>query len=311
LECWAGRWDAAVDHARRSVETAIQLGETFHYRAFALYAQALVDAHRGMVDQARDAATEGRALAESMELVFAEVLHLSVLGFLDLFQGNPEGAARHLGRGSDLMVAMGIQEPALLRLVPDEVEALVALGQLDRAEVLLDPFQQRAAGLDRVWALATGARCRGLLLAARGDLTGALDSLQLALVHHERLPEPFALARTLFCLGRIQRRGKLRAEARTSFERSLRIYGDLGARPWAERAGREARRVGLRAAGPLDLTPTEEQVAALVAEGRTNREAADALFMSVNTIEWNLTRIYRKLGVRSRTELAAKLRERQ
>ena len=62
--------------------------------------------------------------------------------------------------------------------------------------------------------------------------------------------------------------------------------------------------------GPLDLTPTEERVAALVAEGRTNREAADALFMSVNTIEWNLSRIYRKLGVRSRTDLAAKLRER-
>jgi DNA-binding CsgD family transcriptional regulator len=310
LECWAGRLDQALDHARRSVESAFQMGETSHYRAFALYAQALVEAHRGMVDQARAAATEGRALAERTELMFCEVLHMSVLGFLDLFQGDPEGAARHLGRGSDLLEAMGIEEPALFRLVPDEVEALVALGELDRAAALLDPFQKRAARLDRVWALATGARCRGLLLAALGDVTGALDSLALALDHHEQLPEPFALARTLFCLGRVQRRARLKAEARASFERSLGIYADLGARPWAERAGREARRVGSRAAGPLDLTPTEERVAALVAEGRTNREAADALFMSVNTIEWNLSRIYRKLGVRSRTELAAKLRER-
>jgi DNA-binding CsgD family transcriptional regulator len=91
----------------------------------------------------------------------------------------------------------------------------------------------------------------------------------------------------------------------------LEIYGSLGARRWAERAGREARRVGIRAAGPLELTATEQRVAALVAEGRTNRETADALFMSVNTIEWNLSRIYRKLGVRSRTELAARMRAQQ
>ena len=105
------------------------------------------------------------------------------------------------------------------------------------------------------------------------------------------------------------RRAKLKAESRASFERSQAIYAELGARPWAERASLETRRGAVRTAGPFDLTPTEERVAALVAEGRTNREAADALFMSVNTIEWNLSRIYRKLGVRSRTELAAKLRE--
>jgi DNA-binding CsgD family transcriptional regulator len=203
---------------------------------------------------------------------------------------------------------MGVEEPALFRFVPDEVEALVALGDLEGAGALLDPFEERARRLDRPWAMATGARCRGLVLAAGGDTDGALEALRGALAEHERVPEPFALARSYFSQGRIQRRAKLKAEARESFERALQIYAELGARPWAERAGREARRVGVRAAGPFELTPTEERVAVLVAEGRTNQEAADALFMSVNTIEWNLSKIYRKLGVRSRTELAARLR---
>ncbi|HXJ64348.1 MAG TPA: AAA family ATPase [Actinomycetota bacterium] len=309
LECWAGRWGAARDHARRSLEGTIQIGETAHYRTLGLYAQALVDAQSGRAEEARAAATEGMAIAERMAHVIAGVLHLSVLGFLDLFEGNLAGASSHLATASDMAESMGVEEPALFRFVPDQVEALVALGDLDGAEAVLDRFEERAARLDRAWALATGARCRGLLLAARGDMEGALESLRVALAHHERVPEPFALARTLYCQGQVLRRAKLKAESRAAFERALAIYAELGARPWAEQASREARRGAVRTAGPFDLTPTEERVAALVAEGRTNREAADALFMSVNTIEWNLSRIYRKLGVRSRTELAAKLRE--
>ncbi len=308
LECWAGRWVAARDHARRCVESSIQIGET-HYRTLGLYAQALVDARSGRAQEARAAVTEGMAIAERLSHVLATIRHVSLLGFLDLFEGNPAGASGHLATASELVESMGVGEPALFRFVPDQVEALVALGELDRAEAVLDPFEERAERLDRAWALATGARCRGLLLAARGDLAGALESLRAALAHHERVPEPFEQARTLYCQGQVLRRAKLKAESRASFERSQAIYAELGARPWAERASREARRGAVRTAGPFDLTPTEERVAALVAEGRTNREAADALFISVNTIEWNLSRIYRKLGVRSRTELAAKLRE--
>jgi ATP/maltotriose-dependent transcriptional regulator MalT len=308
LECWAGNWEAAEDHARQSLQASIQLRETAHYRTIALYARALVDAHLGRTDAAREAASEGLELAEGVGPVTSQILNLSVLGFLELFQGNPAGTHRHLARAAELATAMGVEEPALFRFVPDEVEALVALGDLDAAAAMLDPFEERARRLDRAWALATGARCRGLLLAAAGDVTGALEATEHALTQHERVPEPFALARTHFSRGRIQRRAKLKAEARESFERALQIYADLGSRPWAERAGREARRVGVRAAGPFELTPTEQRVASFVAQGHSNREAADALFMSVNTVEWNLSRIYRKLGIRSRMELAAKLR---
>jgi DNA-binding CsgD family transcriptional regulator len=307
LECWAGRWEAAEEHARACLEASIQTGETAHFRTTALYVGALVDAHRGRAEEATVAATEGFELATRVGPVMSEILNLSVLGFLGIAEADPAEAHRHLGRAVGLVAGMGVEEPALFRFLPDEVEALVALGELDRAVALLDPFEERARRLDRAWALATGARCRGLLLAATGDVPGALESLERALGDHQRVPEPFALARTYLALGQVQRRAKLKTDARGSFERALEIFGALGARPWAERAAGELSRVAPRAAGPFELTPTEERVAALVAEGRTNREVADTLFITVNTVEWNLTKIYRKLGVHSRTELAARL----
>src|SRR5262249_21269130 len=158
-------------------------------------------------------ASEGLALAETTGVVTAQIQNLSVLGFVDLFLGNPAGAHGHLRRAAELIAAMGVQEPAIFRFVPDEVEALVSLGELDEAVALLDPFEERARRLDRAWALATGARCRGLLLAARGDTDGALEVMAVALAEHERVPEPFALARTLYCRGQVQRRAKLKAES--------------------------------------------------------------------------------------------------
>ncbi|MDP9343396.1 MAG: tetratricopeptide repeat protein [Actinomycetota bacterium] len=306
LECWAGNWDVAERHARASLDAALQTGLDF-YRSMALYANALVDALRGRVEQARSAAMQGVQLAERVGSPTTQIQNLSVLGFLDLFMGNPAGAHHHLGRAADMVAGMGIEEPGVFRFIPDEVEALVALGDLEAATALLDPFEERARRLDRGWALATGARCRGLLLAASGDLDGALEALARALEHHAGVPEPFALARTWFAQGRVQRRAKRKREARESFERALEIFRRLGAEPWAERAGREARRVGVTTPDRFALTATEERVASLVAQGNTNQEVAAALFMSVNTVQWNLSKIYRKLGVRSRTELAARL----
>jgi DNA-binding CsgD family transcriptional regulator len=306
LECWAGNWEVAERHARASLETALQT-ETAFYQAMALYANALVDGLRGRVEQARSAATQGLELAERVGSLTTQIQNLSVLGFLELFMGNPAGAHRHLGRAAEIVAEMGIVEPGVFRFVPDELEALVALGDLEAAKALLDPFEERAERLDRGWALATAARCRGLLLAASGDTDGALEALARALELHQRVPEPFALARSWFAQGRVQRRAKLKREARESFERALDLFRRLGAELWAERADREARRVGLRTPDRFALTATEERVASLVAQGKTNQQVADALFMSVNTVQWNLSKIYRKLGVRSRTELAARL----
>jgi DNA-binding CsgD family transcriptional regulator len=109
-------------------------------------------------------------------------------------------------------------------------------------------------------------------------------------------------------MGVVLRRSKQKRRARESLGQASAIFEELGARLWVERARMELGRIGGRAPSPLDLTPTEERTVGLVAEGQTNREVAASLFLSVKTVETNLTRIYRKLGVRSRRELARQIR---
>ncbi len=148
------------------------------------------------------------------------------------------------------------------------------------------------------------ARSRALVAAARGELDRALSAIEAALAEHERLEMPFERARTLLTVGRLQRRRKRRKAARESLERSLDIFETLGAPLWADKARAELERTHLREA-PHELTPTEEQVARVAASGLTNREIAERLFLSPKTVEANLARVYRKLGIRSRAELGA------
>jgi DNA-binding CsgD family transcriptional regulator len=309
LECRAGNWEAAHEHARESLAAAQQTGMAF-YQPMAQFAISLVEAHRGRVDAAELAAEEALRLAEAAGEILIMVLNLSVLGFVELSRGHPAEAHRYLARAIELKETMGVQEPAYFRIVPDDVEALVALGRLDEAEVLLGPFEEKARQLDRAWALATGARCRALLFAARGDLFAALAAAGEAVRDHDRLPLPFELGRTLLVKGAVERRAKRKREARETLTQALDTFQKLGAPLWAEKARAELARIGGRAPAPLALTPSEGRVAELVAAGSTNREVADALFLSVHTVEANLKRIYRKLGIRSRTELASRFRSR-
>jgi DNA-binding CsgD family transcriptional regulator len=146
-----------------------------------------------------------------------------------------------------------------------------------------------------------------LVSAAAGDIDRASDELERTLELHERLQEPFERGRTLLVLGTVQRRARKKRAARESLDRALAVFDELGASLWSEKAREELARIGGRAPASGALTPTEERVAALVASGRTYREVADVLFISPKTVQWNLSKIYRKLGVRSRGELAAKL----
>jgi DNA-binding CsgD family transcriptional regulator len=169
-------------------------------------------------------------------------------------------------------------------------------------ETLLDAFEGRSRELDRAWTLATGARCRGLLLAARGDLTAAEAAFDRALSEHDRVEMPFERGRTLLCVGRVKRRAKQRKAAREALGGALEIFERVGASLWAALARRELERTHVREA-PLELSPSEAQVVQLAAQGLKNREIAERLFLSPKTVEANLARAYRKLGVRSRTEL--------
>jgi DNA-binding CsgD family transcriptional regulator/DNA polymerase III delta prime subunit len=304
LECRAGNWETALEHARGSRAIAKRL----HIGAMSSeghYAVGLVEAHLGRVDAAREAALEGLHWAETTGETFLLIPNLAVLGFVELSLDRPAEADGYLSRAIELSETMGVREPAFFRIVPDEVEALVALGRLDEAEALLDPFEEAGKDLDRAWTIATGARCRALVLAARGDLEGASAAADAAVREHDRLPLLFELGRTLLVRGAVERRAKRKREARETLTKALEIFEGLGAALWADKTRAELARIGGRAASSLDLTPTEDRVAALVAAGGTNREVADALFVSIHTVEANLKRIYRKLGVRSRTELAS------
>jgi DNA-binding CsgD family transcriptional regulator len=303
LECWYGNWDLAARYAEEGRRFAVQSGQV-SMEVAPLYVQALVEAHRGHVAPAR------ASVARALDIIAhtgdhrARIRCLGVLGFVELSLGNPSGAHEHLGPATDMAKAAGYGEPGVFRLVPNEIEALVALGELEGAELLTQDLEERGRTLDRPWALATGARCRALLATARGDLLAAVAALDEALMHHARLLQPFEFARTLLVQGIVQRRRRQKRLAREPLERAAEIFERLGAPLWSERAADELARIGGRAPAPASLTATEQRVADLVAAGATNREVSESLFMSAKTVERHLTHVYEKLGVRSRRELA-------
>jgi DNA-binding CsgD family transcriptional regulator len=192
----------------------------------------------------------------------------------------------------------------MLVFLVDEVEALAATGDCREAREALAMFEERTAATSSPWAEPLILRCRGLIHAAEQGLEPARTSLQAAIVEEEALPLPLERARTWLELGRVLRRSQRRAAAHEALEHARSLFDDLGAALWSQRAQTELARIGGRTASPHELTPTESRIAHLVAEGMTNREVAAALFVTPKTVESTLTRIYRKLGVRSRTELA-------
>jgi DNA-binding CsgD family transcriptional regulator len=303
LECWAGNLDVAARHAEAGDALAVQTGQGLT-RAFLLSSRALVYGLRGEVDRARSLAEDGLAIAERGRLYPPIQFNTAVLAFIDLSLGEHAAVHARLGHLTDLLTGVGMAEPGILRFVPDEVEALVALGKVERAAAILDAFEARAVALRRAWSLATAARCRGLVDSARGAAPAAIGALEAALRHHEGVGEPFELARTLLVAGQLYRRNRQKRASKQALEHALEIFERLGTPLWAAKARAELARVGIRPSAPLGLTPTEQRVARLVADGRTNNEVAAELFLSRRTVEDNLSRIYRKLGVRSRAQLA-------
>ena len=170
-------------------------------------------------------------------------------------------------------------------------------------------YEANAQRLGRRSALAAAARCRGLLAGARQDVDAALVALGGALELARGLPIPLELGRTELADGIALRRSRQRAAAREALESAGHTFDAIGARVWAGRTTAELGRLGGRPPSSGALTPTERRVAELVAQGLQTKQVAAALFASPKTVEGHLTRIYGKLGVRSRTELAHRLGE--
>jgi ATP/maltotriose-dependent transcriptional regulator MalT len=302
--CSRGDLAAAVRHGEEGLEAAARVG-TDVLMAYALTAMAFADAYTGRTDAALDQAARAVALFDKTGCHGWMSWPLSVLGFVHLSLDDAPAAVAALRPLFDLLPVAGVQEPAASPFVPEAVQALIMIGDLDSATPVLDWFEQRGQALDRPWALATGHRCRALLRAALGDLDGALDALEQALHHHERLEHPVERARTLFVFGQLQRRANQRRRARDTLEEARSIFDEVGASQWSRRATGELARLGLHRPAGSDLTPRERQVAENAAGGATNNQIAAALLISPKTVEANLARIYRKLGISSRAELGA------
>jgi len=304
----AGDFAEAEREADEALRTATLTGQEA-FVAFALLLRSMVRAVRGDSLGARGDGIEALAIAERIGWPIGVHQSRYGLGFLALSEGDPRAAVDVLEPVVATIEALGVYEWPIAMSLPDAIEALVATGELDRAARLTDALAGCGRDFDRPWALATTGRCRALLQAAVGDLDSACAAAERALVEHERLAFPFELGRTVLVLGQLQRRRGERREARETLERALGIFDELGAPLWAEKARAEIRRIGVRRA-PGELTEGEQRVAELAAQGLTNPEIAARLFVSRRTVEANLARAYRKLGIHSRAQLGATMAKR-
>ena len=241
LELRAGRWALADQHAQAAA--AADASRSGNLQASTLLARALVDAHLGRVEPAREAATAGLEVAHAGgELLFAW-LHHAVLGFLALSLEDPQTAHQHLGPVVQTLRRHGFAEPALPPAAPDDIEALIALGELTTAEALIDDLHRTGERLQRRWALASAHRCRALLATATGDSDTAIAASDAALYLHGRYTDPFGRARALLVRGIILARAGQHQPAREALLHARADFIRLGATLWSARADRETQRI--------------------------------------------------------------------
>jgi DNA-binding CsgD family transcriptional regulator len=305
VEWYAGRWPAALDHARAALELAEQIGDD-QLRGLVLNVRALVELYLGRVEEARRAVEQSQAAADAASDVLLELWNRGVLGSAALALGDPAGAAEQLRELPARFTELGWTDPAD-HFWPDAIEALVTVAELEPARTYLDQLEDLGRRLDSRWVRANACRCRGLLAAAEGELEAAFASFEQALTEHERLSAPFERARTLLAVGSVRRRARQKRAARETLEQALSLFEELGATLWAEQAREELARIGGRRV-QHELTAAEQRVAALAAEGRSNKEIAAALFVTPHTVESHLSRVYQKLGIRSRAGLVPLVR---
>jgi ATP/maltotriose-dependent transcriptional regulator MalT len=307
LEFRVGNWTAGLLNASESVQLAEETGQ-LNFLAYCLTLLARFDAVQGRVDACKEGALRARELGATGYGPAVDYHANVALARLAVGEVEYQQAALLLEPVEQASVDRGLNEPNMLQWEPDLIEAYVHTSRAKDARRSLARLERLAEKTGGTWANAAAARCRGLLASDEAFE----DDFAAARAWHSRLLMPFEAARTELCLGERLRRARRRSEARIPLRSALETFERLGADPWAARARAELRASGAtprsQDPSPLsELTPRELQVALVVTNGATNREAAASLFLSPKTIDYHLQNIFRKLGVRSRTELARRL----
>lgn len=301
VENASGNLELAHTLAARGLEAALDAENTYAEREL-LYPLARAEAWLGREQEARATAQRLCEEASTHGVKPLLVRAASVLGLLALSLDDLESACDELARAADLLERMGFANPGAFRVLPDAIEALARSEELSAAEALHERLESEAAAAGP-WSHAAVERARGALLLARGDAERAADVLDGAAACFQSLEHGPDTARALLLRAQALLRAGRRSLAAEVAAAAHARFSAMGATLWEARALELLERLQPgRAAGRL--TAAETRVAALVAKGMKNREIGQALFMSVATVEAHLTRIYRKLDIRSRTELA-------
>jgi len=295
-----GNWDAADVALAEAAVTGDETGQPTRAGLAGVIA-ARLSAARGLEDECRDSLRAVIAAAEAMGMRSGLYYARAALGFLELGLSRVDAAVEPLEWVAHSAEKDGFEEPTLIPWAPDLIEAYLRAGRLQDARAALEVLGRRAAAADTTTASALHQRCRGLV-EDRFD-----DGFRSALELDDQRPMPFERARTLLAYGRRLHRARRRSEARERLHEAVSGFERLGATPWTAQSRAELLAAGGRrrpVPGP-DLTAQERRVARAVVQGASNRDIAAELFLSPKTVEFHLGRIYRKLNIRSRTQLAA------
>jgi DNA-binding NarL/FixJ family response regulator len=275
-----------------------------------LAVESFFAAGRGELGQARAQAQQSLDLCARHAAMGLSILPAMLLSQLDLWSGQAAAAHErmHTLRASLVNDGLGAIGFLTLGLWTLDIEALIALGRLDDADAVLRDLTSRARRAANPNAQAIAHRCRGLLLAAQGSIPEAIGEMDAALADHARRPLPPELARTLLERGALARRAKRKNAAKQTLEAALALLKPLDAEILKARIRDELSRIGLRRATPNNgLTAAQTRVAELAAAGISNKQIAATLHMSTSSVESHLTKVYRELGIRSRSQLATAL----
>ena len=302
LEFWAGRWALAADYSAHAQDIASQYGLEVPQDHLPT---AVVAVHRGQLELAREHSERALELA-GRQFGLHPPQHTAVLALVALGSGDRAAAVDRFDQADARAAELGWGEPSVRWWTADHAELLLELGRIEEAVALVHSWEADALRVRRVWVLAHVTRCRGLAAAASGDVGEALALLAQAVAEHDAVGDPFGKARALLALGTVRRRDRQKRPARDAIDAALAAFAAIGASGWAAKARSELGGIGGRRPAQ-GLTAAERRVAELVAGGSTNREVAATLFLGERTVASHLTRIYAKLGVRSRTELARRL----